>query len=335
MLAGHRALGAWIAQAMGAGAAEVLAAEKLSGGAIQENWLLDLSMDGRSRALVLRRDAPAGVAESRTRAEEFALLRAAHDAGVTVPRPVAFCAEAGLIGAPFALVEKVEGVAYGPRVVKDESLGGDRVALVAALGRELARIHAIAPGPGLAAALGPKPADPGRAEIAALRGALDALGLERPDLEWPLRWAERHAPAPAAAVLCHRDFRTGNLMLDARGLTGVLDWEFAGWSDPAADLGWFCAECWRFSRPDREAGGLGPREAFYAGYAARGGAAPDPARVAWWELIAHLRWAVIALQQGARHASGREPSLHLALTGRIADELALWALRRTAPEAAA
>ena len=61
---------------------------------------------------------------------------------------------------------------------------------------------------------------------------------------------------------------------------------------------------------------------------------PDPDRVRWWEVMAHIRWAVIALQQGDRHDSGAERSLHLALTGRIADTLEYRLLQMTAPEAA-
>ena len=41
------------------------------------------------------------------------------------------------------------------------------------------------------------------------------------------------------------------------------DWEFAAWSDPYEDLGWLCARCWRFGNWEREAGGLGSRQAFY------------------------------------------------------------------------
>jgi hypothetical protein len=48
--------------------------------------------------------------------------------------------------------------------------------------------------------------------------------------------------------------------------------------------------------------------------------------------MAHIRWAVIALQQGERHLSGGEASLDLALTGRIAAELEHEVLRLTAPE---
>ena len=69
-------------------------------------------------------------------------------------------------------------------------------------------------------------------------------------LEWTLRWLEKHAPSTGETVLCHRDFRTGNYMVNDGKLTGVLDWEFAGWGDPHEDVAWFCARCWRFSAPN-------------------------------------------------------------------------------------
>ena len=44
---------------------------------------------------------------------------------------------------------------------------------------------------------------------------------------------------------------------------------------------------------------------------------------------AHVRWAIIAIQQGERHVSGQEPSLELALTAHIVPELELEILRMT------
>ena len=41
----------------------------------------------------------------------------------------------------------------------------------------------------------------------------------------------------------------------------------------------------------------------------------------YWQVMAHIRWAIIALQQARRHLSGVEPSLELALTGKIVAEL--------------
>jgi aminoglycoside phosphotransferase (APT) family kinase protein len=331
------ALERWLAKAAGAGYVAVAEATPLTGGAIQENWLLEVDVQGGAFAgrqeLVLRTDAPSGVAVSHSRAEEFALLRAALAAGVTVPEPLWLCEDTGVLGKAFQVMRKVEGVALGSKIVKDLRLAPDREALGERLGRELARIHSIRPPHEGLAFLGTPPADPAQADVARLRGFLEALGEPRPVLEWALRWAEVHAPPPPPAVtLLHRDFRTGNYMIDEQGLTAVLDWEFAEWGDPACDLGWFCAECWRFGRTELEAGGVASRAAFYRGYEAEAGRPVEPERVAYWEVMAHVRWNVIALQQGHRHVSGAEASLDLALTGRRAAELDLALLRLTAPE---
>jgi aminoglycoside phosphotransferase (APT) family kinase protein len=324
-------LAQWLGQALGT-AVSVAAASRLSGGAIQENWQVEALVGGAPRVLVIRKDAAATIDASHSRADEFALIRLAHAAGMLVPEPVAFCTDPSVLGSPFAVLAKVSGVGFGPRIVKDLALGGDRERLAMRLGAELARIHALVPSAGMGLdVLGQRPSDPLAADIAGLRQALDRLGTARPALEWGLRWAECQPPKRREVTLVHRDFRTGNYMVDGEGLTAILDWEFAGWGDPMSDVGWFCAACWRFGRLDLEAGGIGSRAAFYRGYEQVGGRRVDPEAVVVWEVMAHIRWAVIALQQGARHSSGREFSLEHALTGRIAAELERAVLRMTTP----
>ncbi len=128
-------------------------------------------------------------------------------------------------------------------------------------------------------------------------------------------------------MLLHGDYRTGNLMIAEGGrIAAVLDWEFAALGDPLEDIGWFCAPCWRFLAPGREAGGLGPRAAFYAGYAEVAGAPVRAERVGFWEAFATVRWAIIALLQGERHRSEGSPVLEAALTGRMAPQIAHQAL---------
>jgi aminoglycoside phosphotransferase (APT) family kinase protein len=201
-------------------------------------------------------------------------------------------------------------------------------ALAAALGRELARIHSIEQPRDDLAMLPAAPADPAADFVARQRAALDAAGTPRPVLEWGLRHLEQNAPPPGDTVLNHNDFRTGNYMVHEGRVTAVLDWEFAAWGDPHADLGWVCAPCWRFGGA-HEAGGIGPREALYAAYEEASGRQVDAERVRWWELAATIRWAVIAADQAARHISGRENNLELALTGHIVPELEMDVLRMT------
>ena len=268
----------WLAGEAG-GPVRILAMERLSGGAIQENHRLEIDVDGGTwpgrHDLVLR------------------------------------------LGVPFFLMHRVMGEARGGRLVK-EAPSAD---LVRALGANLAHIHSITPQGADLAFLGPPPDDPARAAVTQYRAYLDALPDPHPAVEWGLTWLADHAPAPDAIVLCHRDYRTGNLMIDGGTLSATLDWEFAGWSDPLEDIGWFLAKCWRFGRWEEEAGGLGPRDAFLAGYEEASGRRIDPAAVTYWEVMAHVRWAVIALQQAWRHVSGEEPSLELALTAHVVPEL--------------
>ncbi|ENO85104.1 phosphotransferase family protein [Thauera linaloolentis] len=320
-----QALAAFIARAAGADGCEIGDARLLSGGAIQENWLVAATIAGGAHAgtheLVVRTDSPSGVAISHNRAQEFALLKAAHAAGVTVPEPLWLCEDREPIGRQFFVMRRVGGTAAGHRLVKDAALGGDRVHLAERLGEELARIHSIRPPRADLAFLPTHGEAPALHSVKRFRAYLDGHHTPHPALEWGLRWLERHAPPRGDYVLCHRDFRTGNYMVDEHGLTGVLDWEFAGWSDPLEDIGWFCARCWRFGANEREAGGVGAREDFYRGYERVSGKPLKRAEVFYWEVMAHMHWAIIAIQQAERHVSGEERSLLLALTGHIVPEL--------------
>ncbi|HSE79595.1 MAG TPA: phosphotransferase family protein [Alphaproteobacteria bacterium] len=328
-------LGPWLARALAAKACRIERWAKLGGGAIQENWAIDVTIEGGPRAgalaLVLRTDAPSGVAASHSRVHEYALLAAAHGAGVTVPEPLAVCVDPGVIGKPFYVMRRAEGTAAGHILTRDDKWHGDRIALVARLGEELARIHSIRPPRDDLSFLEIPSQPPAEAAIAEYRAALDGYDQPRPALEWGLAWLAANAPPTRELVLCHRDYRTGNYMADAIGLTAILDWEFAGWGDPYEDIAWFCAKCWRFGVNAREAGGMADRETFFRGYERVAGRSIDRTAVYYWEVMAHARWTTIALMQGWRHVSGAERSLDLALTGRRVAELEYELLRMTAP----
>ena len=318
---------AFLAGACGAARVIIERWERLSGGAIQENVALDVLVEGGPhagrQAWVLRTDAPSAVSVSHSRPEEYAILRAAHGAGVRVPEPLFLCDDGQ--GPDFFVMRRMPGVAAGHRLSKDDGLVPDRASLARELGENLARLHHVKPPIAALAFLGEPPTDFARETVAGYRRDLDALSAVRgeawPALEWGLAWCARNAPAPLPPCLLHRDYRTGNYLVHEGRLAAVLDWEFAAWGDAREDLGWMLARCWRFARPDREAGGIGSADDFLAGYAAAGGRATTREETRYWQVMAHLRWAAIALQQAERHRSGSQPSLELALTAHIVPEL--------------
>lgn len=321
----QEAIESFVATAAGARQVRIEQVKLLSGGAVQENWFLDLLIEGGEYSgkleAVLRCDSPtAGVAISHGRAQEFALLSTVYAAGVTVPQPLWLCEDSSVFGRPFFIMRRIRGTAAGHVLVK---AGGvkNRAELAARLGRELAKIHSVRPPQEALNFMPTHSGSPALYSVQAYRTFLDRHHTPYPALEWGLRWLERNAPGKGLITLVHGDFRTGNYMVDDSGLTGVLDWEFAGWGAPLEDLGWFCAKCWRFGQNDMEAGGIGLRQDFYAGYEAESNRTIDRDQIHYWEVMAHMKWAIIAIQQAERHCSGEEDSLLLALTGHIVPEL--------------
>ncbi len=319
-------LEAWLAAELGAARVALGPVELLAGGAIGENWRLGAEVEGGPRAgehdWVLRTDAPSGVSLSHEKHQEFACIAAAYEAGVAVPEPVAQSDDHAVIGAPFMITGFASGIAQGRRIVRDPDIAAFGEALTERLGAELARIHSIRPPRADLAFLGEPPKHPALAQIETMRRHLDDhLAEAHPALEYVLAWLAANAPASDLIVLCHSDYRTGNYMVEKGALTAILDWEFSHWGDPHEDVGWFCARCWRFGADEREAGGIGSRQAFYRGYDGVSDSPIDPAIVPYWEIMAAARWAVVALLQGERHSSGREESLELLLTGMMASEM--------------
>lgn len=305
----------WLAAAAGARSARIDRAVLLEGGAVQQNWALDVTFVGGRyedrRALVLRANFQTSLPASRSKADEFAMLRRVYAAGVCVPEPLFLCNDVGVIGTPFFVMRRLPGAAARTQLLAAAMRDGFGQALGADLARELARIHTI-------------PASRLEGENAALRlvaeyrdwlSELPETGLVPARA---LDWLVSNAPDRPVASIVHRDFRTGNFLVEDGHLTGILDWEFAGPGDPAEDIGWLCARCWRGGAEACEAGGLTTRAAFLASYEAAGGVCIPGEVIAYWEVSAHVRWSLIARQQAMRAAAGDAPQHELVeAAGRI------------------
>lgn len=326
----------YIADAAGANACAINQIDRLEGGAIQENYALDLDVSGGAYcgrlSTVLRTSAQTGVVDSHNRLSEFILTHTAYEAGVLVPQQLWCCEDETVIGKPFSIMMRATGEARREILACDESVAAARTTIAEQLGQQLAKIHTISPDRHTFDFLTP-PLSPALSAISYYRAQLDKRSGAYPAIEWGLRWLERHAPADSEIVLVHRDFRVGNFLIDDGVLNAILDWEFAGWGDPHEDIGWLCARCWRFENTNRELGGIAERAPFYHAYQQSSGRKIDPVRVRYWEVYAHVRWAMIALQQADRYLVGGEANLDAALSGLRLAELEIEILRMTAPKA--
>jgi len=279
----------------------------LSGGASRHTWSFDAELpDGGVRRMILRHDPP-GAPAPEGMAKEAACIRAAARAGVPVPELFDHGDGTGTLPWPYLLLERLGGETIPRRLLRDPVLAEVRGALPYRLGRILAAIHAID--------VDGLPALPTQDAVEDTIRIYRELDEPRPSVEIGLRWLAEHRPPPRGTALVHGDFRNGNLLVDASGVRGVLDWELAHAGDPLEDLGWLCVKAWRFGS-ELPVGGFGAREELLRGYADGGGDAPDADTLRWWEVFGTLRWLVLCRFQAERARSGAERSVELTALGR-------------------
>ena len=300
----------------------------LAGGASREMLLLDLRIDGFPGKYVLRCDPPTQMNErALTRAQEFAVMQGAYEAGIRIAKPCWSCEDTSVLGSPFFIMDYVEGMSIGRKVVSAPELAQARAVLPQQMAEELAKIHTL-PMDNFDFLPTPRPVySSARDAIAMCYEVLDALKVSNPALEVALRWADRHAPAVESWTFVHGDFRIGNLIVNGEGLAAVADWEFCHVGDPDEDLGYPCMRDWRFGAGHLRFGGISDREAFLTAYEGASGRAANRQSVEFWEILGNIRWGVICLSQANRHLSGRESGVELASLGRRSAEMQLEALR--------
>jgi aminoglycoside phosphotransferase (APT) family kinase protein len=279
----------------------------LAGGASKEAWAVDA--DGEP--LLVRR-AAGGVIHRHTLslADEFAVIEAAHEAGVKVPRPFGYIPD--LEGREAFVMERLEGDTIGRRIVQKQELAAARQALPVQMAEELAKIHAISP------ERVPFLSD---TRLEQMVEELDEVGEPHPAIELGLWWLRENRPPSRPAVVAHGDYRIGNLVVREEGLAGVLDWEFAHLDDPVRDMAFALVRAWRFGVPEKRLGGVGPVEPYLDCYNELTGLGVRPEELDYWELAGNVGWAIGCLTQMQRHLSGQDRSVELATLGRLGAEV--------------
>jgi aminoglycoside phosphotransferase (APT) family kinase protein len=246
---------------------------------------------------------------------EHRVTTALHAAGVPVPRPLHFCDDVTVVGAPFSVVEHVDGTVirgkHDARAITEDVARRSTDALLDGL----VRLHAV----------------DFRAVGLADFGRPDGY-LERQVRRWAQQWERsRTGPLPAieelarrlaaavpaspAPTLVHGDYRLGNLALDPRDpgrVAAIFDWEMATLGDPLADLG-YTLIYWT-ERSDAKSGspfgasvttepGFATRAQLIDAYARATGR--DVAAIDFYQVLALYKLAVISEGIYARFQMGK------------------------------
>ena len=187
---------------------------------------------------VLRRP-PLGhvLATAHDMAREYRVMSALAGSGVPVPATYGLCVDDAVIGAPFYLMQKVEGTAFrtvaelsalNPERVRDISVG-----LVDAL----VALHQVDP---LSVGLGDFGRSDGFLERQVRRwGAqLDSSRSRHlPETDALRALLSAGIPQQSTLGIVHGDFRLDNVLIDAADHpAAIIDWEMATIGDPVTDL---------------------------------------------------------------------------------------------------
>nr|WP_241032247.1 phosphotransferase family protein [Rhodococcus pseudokoreensis] len=288
---------------------EELRTRLIAGG--RSNPTYELS-DG-DRAWILRRP-PVGhvLPTAHDMSREYRALTALYGSAVPVPRTVGLCEDTALIGAPFYVMDKLDGITLRTAEDTGRLTPTQRAALAETMVQTLAALHEV------------DPADVGLDDW----GRPDGY-LERQLRRWQRQWeSSATAPRPevdelqarlAASVpesrypgIVHGDFKIDNLMVaadDPTHILGVLDWEMSTLGDTLTDLGILCSfwdQQGEFHNPITAGAtalpGFPSRDELVHAYVqARGIDVPD---IDWYLVFADFKIAVILEGIHARHTQG-------------------------------
>ncbi len=293
--------------------------KRLTAGANMEIWAFDCG----PQKLILRRH-PGGIAPDKQAGgmsldDEASIVDLAFEHGVRAPQVIGRLLDEDGLGTGFVMA-RAEGEALPYKLFKDPSYQPALAVFTQHCAEQLAKIHAM-PVDRLAEANVALRATKAAESVANLKTLLDTMGAKSPVFALALNWLENNLPAEAPQQFLHGDFRMGNLLIDATGISAVLDWELAHIGDPAEDLAWLCMPSWRFGNYHQPVGGVGQIEDFLTAYEAASGRQIDRARFHFWLIYASLNWGAMTLRMTQIWRTGLDRSVERALIGTRSSEV--------------
>ncbi|MBB3082499.1 phosphotransferase family protein [Geodermatophilus sabuli] len=259
---------------------------------------------------VVRRPPLAGLtASAHDMVREWRVTSALQPTPVPVARPVSVCEDAGVLGAPFTVVEWVDGVVVRDRddlaVLSDDQVRRTTAALV----EVLVALHAVDVDAVGLTGFG-RPQGFLTRQVALWRRQWEQVRTrDLPELERLHARLTEMVPNCSAVTVVHGDYRIDNAILDRAdqgSVLAVVDWELSTIGDPLTDVALMCVyrhpaldvilgipAAWASDR-------LPSADDLAEDYARASGR--DLGNWAFYVALAHLKLAVIA--EGITHRAG-------------------------------
>lgn len=240
-------LGSWLKQHVdGFGVLRMM--DKFAGG--QSNPTYRLS-DGKGEYVLRRKPFGTILPSAHAVDREYRLISALHPTGFPVARPYALCEDAGVIGAPFYVMEYVNGRTFWDATLP-EAAPDERGDIYRATVDALADLHMI------------RPDEVGLSDYGAAGNYFErqvgrwtrqyraAQTDDIAEVERLIEWLPRTLPVQERTAIIHGDYRIDNLIFakDSPRILAVLDWELSTLGDPLADFA-YLAMNWAMPRSDR------------------------------------------------------------------------------------
>ena len=320
-----------------------LTIRQFGGGAANLTYLLDYG----AVQYVLRRPPLGPVAASaHDMGREYRVLSVLWQAFPFAPQAYLFCDDPAIIGAPFFVMERRQGIVVRrslPDVFAGQPDAPRRMS--EALVDALAAFHAVDYAALGLADLGKPDGFVARQIEGWNRRWQAAKTADLPDMDRVYSWLVANVPPSAAVSLVHNDYKLDNVMLatdDPGRVVAIFDWDMCTLGDPLSDLGALLTYWTEPSDPPYLqatammplGGGFLSREELVARYAAQSGrpvaaAGTGGDAIAFYHALGLFRLTVLVAQIYIRYARGQTQDARFAamepmipLLARRADEVA-------------
>jgi aminoglycoside phosphotransferase (APT) family kinase protein len=225
------------AHGIGTGPATV---ERLAGGHSNATFLITRT---GCKVVVRRPPRPPLAPRAHDVVREGRVLSALERTGVPVPRVLSICGSPEEIGAPFLVLEHVDGHVLHDRLPAVLDSPGQRQRIAEAFVEVIVAVHEVDVDAAGLAWLGQRNGYLAR-QLRRFAGSWEVNRTRQLTAMTELeRLLPKRMPATAQTTLVHGDARIGNAIFAPRApasVTALLDWEMATLGDPLADLGYLC-----------------------------------------------------------------------------------------------